>query len=137
MRDMPIAPGSPRVLIVDDEPAICSALVHVLRRAGYDPVVATSPVDADALLSENIAAMLLDLRLPHMRGDVFFHLAAARFPHLRRRTVFMSGDITTEAERMIALTGCSALWKPFPNVTLVDAIRGVLAGNARVAVPAY
>ena len=36
MRDWIAAPGSPRVLIVDDEPAICSALVQVLRRAGFD-----------------------------------------------------------------------------------------------------
>jgi CheY-like chemotaxis protein len=112
-----------RVLIVDDEPAICSAFSHLLRRAGFDPVVALSPPEAELLLSERIDAMLLDLRMPHMRGDVFFYLATSRFPHLRSRTLFVTGDITTDAERMIAHTGCAHLEKPFRNVELVAALR--------------
>lgn len=127
MYNTPVAPGSPRVLIVDDEPAICSALTHVLRRAGFDPVVAPGAEEADALLSSSVAAMLLDLRLAHMRGDVFFYLAAARFPLLRRRTLFITGDISPDAERLIAQTGCGCIWKPFPNSVLVDALRAMLA----------
>ena len=121
-----VVPGSPRVLIIDDEPSICSALVQVLRRAGMDPIVAPGPHEADALLSVSIAALLLDLRLPDMRGDAFYHLATARFPHLRARTLFMTGDISPDAERMIAQTGCPCLWKPFPNAVLVDALREIL-----------
>jgi DNA-binding response OmpR family regulator len=115
------------VLVVDDEPAICSALVHVLRRAGFDPVAARGAEEADALLGNSVAAMVLDLRMHHMRGDVFFYLAAARFPALRRRTLFITGDISPDAERLIAQTGCGCIWKPFPNSVLVDAIQAVLA----------
>lgn len=130
-----VVPGSPKVLIIDDEPSICSALVQVLRRAGYDPVVAPGPHEADRLLSDSIAAMLLDLRMPEMRGDAFYHLAAARFPHLRSRTLFMTGDISPDAERMITQTGCPCLWKPFPNAVLVDALREMLE-QSRTPVPA-
>jgi DNA-binding response OmpR family regulator len=126
----PVAPGSPRVLIVDDEPSICSALAQVLRRAGFDPVVALGAAEADALLSESISAMLLDLRMAHMRGDVFFYLAAARFPILRRRTLFITGDISRDAERLVAQTGCGCLWKPFQNFALVDALKTLLAEQA-------
>ncbi|MBI3569419.1 MAG: response regulator [Gemmatimonadetes bacterium] len=112
-----------RVLIVDDEPAICSALSHLLRRAGFDPVIALGPPEAELLLSAGIDAMVLDLRMPHMRGDVFFYLATARFPHLRRRTLFITGDITSDAERMITHTGCAYLEKPFQNAELIAALR--------------
>ena len=127
MHSAPIAPGSPRVLIVDDEPAICSALTSVLRRAGFDPVSARDALEADALLSESVAALLLDLRMPHVRGDVFYFSAAARFPVLRRRTLFITGDISPDAERMIAQTGCDYLLKPFTNSVLVEALHTILA----------
>jgi two-component system, OmpR family, response regulator VicR len=126
----PVAPGSPRVLVVDDEPSICSALAQVLKRAGFDPVLALGAAEADGLLSESISAMLLDLRMAHMRGDVFFYLAAARFPILGRRTLFITGDISRDAERLIAHTGCRCLWKPFQNFELVDAVRSMLADQA-------
>jgi two-component system, OmpR family, response regulator VicR len=130
MSSTPAAPGSPRILIVDDERAICSALAQVLRRAGFDPVVALGATEADGLLSESISAMLLDLRMANMRGDVFFYLAAARFPILRRRTLFITGDISRDAERLIANTGCGCLWKPFQNFVLVDALRAMLTEQA-------
>lgn len=123
----PASPAGPRVLIIDDEPAICSALQHVLRRARFEAVIAAGAQEAEALLSETVAAMVLDLRMAHMRGDVFFYAAAARFPLLRRRTLFMTGDISPDAERLIAQTGCSCIFKPFPNAVLVDALRELLA----------
>jgi CheY-like chemotaxis protein len=131
MRDWVLTPGSPRVLIVDDEPAICAALVQVLRRAGFDPVAALSAPEAESFLSDSIAAMLLDLRMPHMRGDVFYYLASARCPQLRQHTLFMTGDISPDGERMINQTGCGVLWKPFPNAVLVDAVRDLLADRAK------
>jgi DNA-binding response OmpR family regulator len=126
MRDWIAAPGSPRVLVVDDEPAVCSALVQVLRRAGFDPIAAHGAPEAEALLSDSISAMLLDLRMPHMRGDVFYYLASARCPQLRRNTLFMTGDISPDGERLVNQTGCGVLWKPFPNAVLVDAVRDLL-----------
>jgi DNA-binding response OmpR family regulator len=126
VRDWIASPGSPRILIVDDEPAICSALVQVLRRAGFDPIAAHGPPEAESLLSDSISAMLLDLRMAHMRGDVFYYLASARCPQLRRNTIFMTGDISPDGERLINQTGCSVLWKPFPNTVLVDAVRELL-----------
>ena len=135
MRDWIATPGSPRVLIVDDEPAICAALVQVLRRAGFDPLAAHGAPEAESLLSDSLDAMLLDLRLPHMRGDVFYHFATARCPRLRGRTLFMTGDISQDGERLIKQTGCAVLWKPFPNAVLVDAMRDLLADRMGTFAP--
>jgi DNA-binding NtrC family response regulator len=124
--DVPVH-GRPRVLIVDDEPAICLALSHMLRRAGFDAVTALNAGDAERALNDTISAMVLDLRVPYMRGDVFFHIATARFPRLRARTIMMSGDISPEAERLAQLTGCPCLWKPFPNDALLGLLRSFFA----------
>ena len=130
--DQPLA-GAPRVLVVDDEPAICRALSRVLLRAGFDPVTACSAADADRALDTSIDAMVLDLRLSYTRGDVFFHQATARFPKLRGRTLMMSGDTSPEAERLAGLAGCLCLFKPFRNAELTDALRRFFAGSETTA----
>ena len=62
-----------RVLIVDDEPSICKALSMALSRAGYDAIAAQSGESALAIVrSEHVDVMLVDLRIPDMRGDVIF-----------------------------------------------------------------
>jgi hypothetical protein len=42
----------------------------------------------------------------------------------------MTGDISPDGERMINQTGCSVLWKPFPNAVLVDAVRNLLTDRS-------
>ena len=117
-----------RVLVVDDEPSICKALEIVLRRANYDVVTVGSGETATSLLREaRFDAMLVDLRIPDMRGDVIFELAAALQPHLRTATLFMTGDITERASRLIAACGCPTLPKPFDLQDVLDAVGALTA----------
>ena len=103
-----------RVLVVDDEQAICKALASALQRAGYDALTAQAGDGALALLgAEHVDVLLLDLRIPDTRGDVVFELAAATHPHLRQQTIFMTGDISERAFRLIASCKCPLLKKPF------------------------
>src|SRR3979411_2409411 len=103
-----------RVLVVDDEPAICKALTIALQRGGYDALSAQSGASAPALLAnERVDILLIALRIPDTRGDVVFELAAATHPHLRHQTVFMTGDISERAQRLITSCKCPMLRKPF------------------------
>ena len=103
-----------RVLVVDDEPAICKALTTALERAGYHAVAAQSGDYALARLSaEPFDVLLLDLRIPDTRGDVLFELASAMHPYLRHQTVFMTGDLSERAQKLIASCRCPMLRKPF------------------------
>ena len=97
-------PG-PRVLLVDDDPAVGKALAAVLRRAHYDVVLAGSASQAEELLASRFDAMVLDLRMPEMRGDAFYYLACVRQPWLNCRALFVTGDITEQAETIIENTG--------------------------------
>lgn len=103
----------PRILLVDDDVAVAHVLSTWLRRSGYDVMTAGSGQEAESLLSERFEALVLDLRLPGMRGDAFYYLASARQPWLSKRTLFLTGDISPQAEELIQVTGCPFLQKPF------------------------
>lgn len=104
----------PRVLIVDNEPAICRALSIVLQREGFETMASPSGEAALARLrSEQFDLLLLDLRMPELRGDVLFHYAVALQPHLAKRTIFMTGDISLQAQEIVDTLGCPLLLKPF------------------------
>jgi two-component system, OmpR family, response regulator len=112
-----------RVLVVDDEPSICKALTMALSRAGYDAIAAQSGESALAIIrSEHIDVMLIDLRIPDMRGDVIFEVAAGHQPHLRYQTLFMTGDITERAHKLISACKCHFLRKPFDLRDMTDAV---------------
>jgi two-component system, OmpR family, KDP operon response regulator KdpE len=134
MGEVGIQPERARVLIVDDEPAICKALKVALGRAGYDAVAAQSADSALTVLSrERVDVLLLDLRIPDTRGDVMFELAAATHPHLRHRTLFMTGDISDRAHRLIQACKCPMILKPFELTELIAAIDALVPRRGREA----
>ena len=109
-----------RVLVVDDEPTICRALTIALGRAGYDVLAVEAGEQAHTLLrAEHFDFLVLDLRVPDLRGDVLFELAASIQPHLRYRTLFTTGDTSERALELIAACGCKALHKPFELQELI------------------
>jgi len=82
-----------RVLLVDDEVAVCALGAHVLGRAGLEVETAGSLRDARArLASEKFDALLCDIRLPD--GDVaeLWQDLAEKNPNLLSSTAFMTGD---------------------------------------------
>jgi DNA-binding response OmpR family regulator len=127
-------PERVRVLIVDDEPAICKALKVALDRAGYDAIAALSGDSALTVLSlEPVDVLLLDLRIPDTRGDVVFELAAATHPHLRHQTLFMTGDISDRALKLIQSCKCPVIRKPFELRELFAMIDALVPRRRREA----
>jgi len=114
------------VLLVDDEPAICKALSLALSRAGFRVSTALSGEAAMAVVrAEHVDVLVVDLRIPDMRGDALFELAAAMQPHLRTRSLFTTGDITERAQELIEACRCPLLRKPFDLKDLIDWVKGV------------
>jgi DNA-binding response OmpR family regulator len=121
-----------RVLVVDDEPAICRALTIALTRAGFDVATALSGDGALSVLSsEHIDVMVIDLRIPDTRGDVVFELAAATHPHLRHQTLFMTGDISERAHKLILSCKCPSIRKPFELRELISAVENLAPRRGR------
>lgn len=114
------------ILLVDDEPAICKALSLAITRAGFRVSTALSgEAGMEIIRREHVDALVVDLRIPDMRGDTFFELAAAIKPHLRTRTLFSTGDITDRAEQLIEACRCPLLRKPFDLKDLLEWVKKV------------
>lgn len=122
MRDRPRR----RLLLVDDDGAVSKALSLLLTRGGYEVVAAIGVREAEAALDLHFDALVLDLRMPEMRGDAFFYLACAKQPWLSTQSLFVTGDITEQAESLIAATGCPWLLKPFRAEMLLDLLHELL-----------
>jgi two-component system OmpR family response regulator len=116
-----------RVLIVDDEPSICQALSLLFAWYGIEAVTAISAAEGIRAIEEScFDVLLIDLRLRDARGDAVFRAAVEHEASFRERTLFMTGDITTEAERIIAATNCPYLRKPFDITLAVQAIAALV-----------
>ena len=112
--------GSPerqptRVLVLDDDTSIRDFLARVLRRDGYEPIVAADGRTAlDLVRSEQPDAILCDHRMAGMSGTAFHAAVAEIDPALARRFAFMSGDVLNPELREFALArGITLLAKPF------------------------
>jgi DNA-binding NtrC family response regulator len=113
-----------RVLVVDDEPSICQALKIALFREGYDVVAVHSGEEAqNRIMTEHFDVLIADLRMKDMRGDVVYYVALGAQPHLRNRTLFLTGDITDAAERLIEATTCPLLRKPFSLAEIIAIVQ--------------
>jgi CheY-like chemotaxis protein len=68
-----MAAQSARILIVDDEPAVCMFATEALRRDGYDVAFAWRIDEALSLLQagECFDAAVVDVIMPGMSGDEF------------------------------------------------------------------
>ena len=127
MRPTADGPHPLRVLVVDDEPSICQALSLLFAWHGIETATALSAADANRAIAESrFDVLLIDLRLRDARGDSVFRFAVQHDPTYGDRTLFMTGDITTEAERIITATNCPYLRKPFDIMLAVQAIAALV-----------
>ncbi len=128
--------GSETILVVDDEPALVEAAVHLLGRLGYRTLTADSAIQALAVLDEPPAVDLLfsDVIMPGgMDGYRLAIEALARHPGLkvlltsgftRQREEFLNG----EAKLAFDLTK-TLLGKPYNIAELATAVRRALDGE--------
>jgi two-component system NtrC family sensor kinase len=119
--------GGARVLVIEDEAALASAVADGLREAGFAVELAKDGQEALAVVDERpFDVIVCDLRMPRMDGPSFYRAIAARAPALSRRVIFVTGDVAgTDAGRFLETSGCRWLPKPFRLADLVRAARDV------------
>ena len=103
------------ILVVDDEPAIRSAIVRYFAGLGHVVDAAASGAEAHALIeSRKYDTLLLDLRMPDTSGDAIYHELLARDPDLAARVIFLTGDAhSEETQRLLDQSGRASVMKPF------------------------
>jgi PAS domain S-box-containing protein len=116
-----------RVLVVDDEPSMRSAMSAFLRSLGHDVSIASGGADARRLLADGAYdAIVLDLRMGDGGGDALYHELRARDPEQAARVVFVTGDTQSDAaRRFLTEAGQPSLSKPFQLDDLATVIAAV------------
>ncbi|HVE79355.1 MAG TPA: PAS domain S-box protein [Gemmatimonadaceae bacterium] len=118
------AGASRRVLVVDDEQSVRTAICQYLDSIGHHAEGAASGVEALHRIEQaTFDAVFLDLRMPEMSGDEVFAALQRRAPELAARTVFITGDTQNEQARaFIRATGRPCISKPFALDDLAHAL---------------
>jgi DNA-binding NtrC family response regulator len=128
-----------RILIVDDEPSVLSALKRALRRRFGSTLVVETEVDANLALQRvcrhDYRAVVSDLRMPRMDGIEFLTAVASLQPQSVRLILTGSADFAT-AQRAINESGVFRyLTKPWNDEELAGHIDAALAEAERARQP--
>jgi signal transduction histidine kinase/BarA-like signal transduction histidine kinase len=118
-----------RVLVIEDEPALASAVAEALADAGFVVECAADGEQGLAAVARNSYDLVVcDLKMPRLDGMQFYRAMAAATPALVRRVIFVTGAVAgTDAERFLEETGCRWLAKPFRLGELLRAARDALS----------
>lgn len=115
--------AAPRILFVDDEPALLQAIQRSMRQLRRSWVVscAADPHAALALLAEEAVDFVVsDMRMPSMDGATLLQRASAIHPHTIR--IILSGQTDVDAAIRSVLVAHQFLSKPCPPGTLLEHI---------------
>src|SRR5215468_2290274 len=101
MDDIPHGHESANILLVDDQPARLLTYRAILEPLGHNLVAVNSGLEAlEALMKQEFAVVLLDVKMPGMDG---FETAALIHDHPRFETtpiIFVTGVHVTEFDRL-------------------------------------
>jgi signal transduction histidine kinase/ActR/RegA family two-component response regulator len=118
------------ILLVEDEAAVREMAGHLLERAGYTVLAASSPSEASAIFEKEqarISLLLTDIVMPDMHGPALAERLTARRPDLP--VVFVSGYSEAMAETGSGDGRIAFLAKPFTAAGLIATVQAVLASE--------
>ncbi len=124
-----------RVLVVDDEPFICSAIQRLLRRE-HRVTTVTSAREALSLVSagQRFEVILSDLMMPDMSGEDLVTALRQVAPEQAGRVVIMTGGaFTPRSEEFLRSLHLPHLTKPLTLESLRGAIRTALEASSAAA----
>jgi DNA-binding response OmpR family regulator len=114
-----------KLLMIDDEKAICEEFKETLEQEGYEVDIATKGEDGLRMIRQNLYSLvLLDESMPGMEGDkVFEYLREfSKVP-----VAFVSGFLTPEKEKKVVSMGAVAcLCKPLDLAQVKSLIHTVI-----------
>lgn len=121
----------PRILVIDDEPAIRELVFAVLTLTSYEVHVKGRSEEAlEQLESSDYDLSLIDLRMPGMDGEDLFEILCQRHPEAASHVVFMTGDTASkDTRRFLAYAQRPVLIKPFPLDGLEEIVAAALDSN--------
>jgi CheY-like chemotaxis protein len=122
---------TPRILVVDDEPALRRTLERALHNLQCEAVSVGDPHLAYELLdAADYDLVMLDINLPQMTGDTLAIALLRRWPRLAGRILLMTGDPwALRANWPEELRQCPLLVKPFTLDALGSVVLSMLSAQ--------
>ena len=123
---------SKKILIADDEPNILISLEFLMKREGYEVLLARDGQEAmDVIARERPALVLLDVMMPVKTGfDVCCELRASESLRDTRVLMLTAKGRDTDVAKGLALGADAYMTKPFSTKELVQKVRDMLGETA-------
>ena len=118
-----------RVLVVDDDHDLAELLREVLTYENCEVDIAGNGMEAmDCLRTGDYEAVLCDLMMPRIDGEVLYNDVVRDYPFLANRFLFITGQPSRKAgfSDFVWRTGNQLIEKPFDIQQLRTAVRDVL-----------
>jgi len=89
-----------RILIVEDEPAICAVCSRVLTGEGFEVDTAANGKVAQGMIEEKqYDLFLIDIRMPALNGKELHQWLQEKHPRLANRVIFITGSVMSADTR--------------------------------------
>ncbi len=123
---------SKKILIADDEPNILISLEFLMKREGYEVLLARDGQEAmDVIARERPALVLLDVMMPIKSGfDVCCELRASESLSDTLVLMLTAKGRDTDVAKGLALGANAYMTKPFSTKELVQKVRDMLGESA-------
>ncbi|MBL8387782.1 MAG: response regulator [Hydrogenophaga sp.] len=117
-----------KILIADDEPNILISLEFLMKREGFEVVLARDGQEAiDAIVREHPALVLLDVMMPVKTGfDVCHEVRANEAVRDTLIVMLTAKGRDTDVAKGLALGANAYMTKPFSTKELVQKVRELL-----------
>ena len=119
---------STKILIADDEPNILISLEFLMKREGYEVVLARDGQEAvDAIVRERPSLVLLEVMMPIKTGfDVCYEVRSNDLVRDTLIVMLTAKGRDTDVAKGLALGANAYMTKPFSTKELVQKVRELL-----------
>lgn len=120
--------GNTHVLLVDDDIGLALMYQELLQAHGYEVSTAADGREAlKALKTGKVDAIICDLSMPELSGDLFYRQVGVAYPELLKRFIFLTANADHPLyERFLKSISAPVLTKPTTTECLLEKLAAVL-----------
>ncbi|MEK7679305.1 MAG: response regulator [Deltaproteobacteria bacterium] len=118
-----------KILIVDDEEVIRESFRELLSMQGYNATIAGNGIEGlEQLEKGSFDLVIVDINMPKLDGIDFCKEAIKKYPLLKDKFLFITGDLYGEMEAlsMFIKHDTKVMKKPLSKNELLESVRAIL-----------
>jgi CheY-like chemotaxis protein len=119
------------ILIVDDERSICELTKALLNRDGNIDIALNGQEALSLIKNKYYKLIISDIDMPIMNGLTLYEMAIAQYPEIRRRFLFISGNISSERDLFFRQNRLPFIQKPFTIETMREESTKILLAKQK------